>query len=77
MSTNPMPPPIPMPPGGSDPNKPDPRMPDLVDPAADEDQEVSTPPDDDSPLSQPVSEPRESDDNPDDQLPHWESFTQP
>jgi hypothetical protein len=77
MSTNPMPPPIPMPPGGSDPDTPDPRLRDLPDPGTDEDKEEGTRPDEESPLSppdSPLSPPKPDDENPDEQLPHWDSF---
>jgi hypothetical protein len=62
-------------PGDSrNPENPDPEMPDLVDPGLDEDPDVTTRPDDDSPLSQPASNPdRPDEENPDDQLPRWDS----
>jgi hypothetical protein len=48
-------------------------MPDLVDPAAEEETTVGTRPDDDSPLSQPAPDPDKPEENPDDQLPHWDN----
>jgi hypothetical protein len=73
MSTNPIPP-VPVGPGESrNPENPDPDMPDLVDPAAEEETTVGTRPDDDSPLAQPAPGPDQPDEDPNDQLPHWDS----
>ncbi|MEV0286344.1 MULTISPECIES: hypothetical protein [unclassified Kribbella] len=73
MSTNPIPP-VPVGPGDSrNPDNPDPEMPDLVDPSIDEGTTVADRPDDDSPLEQPASNPDAPDEDPNDQLPHWDS----
>ena len=74
MSTNPIPP-TPVGPGDSrNPDNPDPDMPDLVDPGIDEEPDVGTRPDDDSPLSQPASNPDLPDEeDPNDQLPRFDS----
>ncbi|MFG1818834.1 hypothetical protein ACGFIF_34085 [Kribbella sp. NPDC049174] len=73
MSTNPIPP-VPVGPGDSqNPDNPDPDMPDLVDPTVEEETTVGTRPDDDSPLSQPASNPDQPEENPDDQLPRFDS----
>ncbi len=65
MSTTPVPPVPPMGPGS------DPDNPDLVDPNT-ENPDIGTRPGDDSPLTEPVPKPGPDEENPDDQLPHWE-----
>jgi hypothetical protein len=67
MSTNPIPPVPPMGPGS------DPENPDLVDPGLDN-PEPGIRPGDDSPLSQPVPKPKpDEEEDPNEQLPHWDN----
>jgi hypothetical protein len=73
MSTNPIPP-TPVGPGATrNPDNPDPDLPDIVDPGIDEEPAVETRPGDDSPLSQPATNPDLPDEeDPNEQLPRFD-----